>query len=78
MFFLLLALAFAVILVVTMMVVGVALALFTGSETAKTLAALVSAALTAGMSLYFIAALASAHRQLAGRSEDPALGTTFE
>lgn len=76
-FFLLLGLAFGVVLIVTMLVVGIILALLAGAETAKTLGAIVSTALTAGMTLYFVTALASIHRQLAGPDQQ-SLGETFE
>jgi hypothetical protein len=76
-FFLLLGIAFGVVLIVAMLITGIVLALIAGAETAKALATIVSSALTAGMSLYFVAALASIHRQLAGPDER-ALGQTFE
>lgn len=76
-FFLLLGLAFGVVLIVAMLIVGIVLALLSGPETAKTLTAIVSTALTAGMTVYFVAALASIHRQLAGPDEQ-ILGETFE
>jgi hypothetical protein len=76
-FFLLLGLAFGVVLIVAMLIVGIVLALVAGQATAKTLATIVSTALTAGMTVYFVAALASIHRQLAGPDRQ-GLGETFE
>lgn len=76
-FFLLLGLAFGIVLLVAMVVVGIVLALVAGAETAKLLAAAVSTLLTSVMSLYFIAALASVHRQLSATAAT-GLGATFE
>lgn len=69
-FFLLLGVAFLVVLIVIMAVAGMALALVAGGEAAKIVAAVISSLLTAVMTLYFIAVLASIHRQLSGPSAE--------
>lgn len=76
-FFVLLGLAFGVVLIVAMVLAGIVLALVAGPETARTLTTIVSTALTAGMTVYFVATLASIHRQLAGPDRQ-GLGETFE
>ncbi len=76
-FFFLLAIAFIVIVAIAMGVTGVILALLLPAEPAKIVAGLISATLTSVFMLYFIAALAAAHRQLAGPSGEAA-ARTFE
>lgn len=76
-FFILLGVAFLVVLMVIMAAAGVALALVAGGEAAKMVAAVISSLLTAVMTLYFIAVMASIHRQLSGPSAE-AVSITFE
>lgn len=76
-FFFLLVLAFGIAMMVVMMIIGVVLALAAGSDLARTLSAVVSSFLTSVMTIYFIAALASIHRQLSGPSAG-AISETFE
>jgi membrane-anchored glycerophosphoryl diester phosphodiesterase (GDPDase) len=71
-FYLLLLLAFLVVFGVIMMVVGLILAAVAGLETTRIAAAVVSSALTAVMTLYFVGAMAAVHRQLAGPSPEAA------
>ncbi|MEO6092933.1 MAG: hypothetical protein ABIT04_12640 [Novosphingobium sp.] len=66
-FYLLIVVAFVVVISVAMAIVGIALALLASPAIARVIAAVVSAALGAAMSVYFIAILAAVHRQLAGR-----------
>lgn len=76
-FYLLVAIAFIVIVSLAMALVGIVLALAAGAETARVAAAVVSAGLGAVATLYFVAILAAAHRQLAGPSRE-AVGSIFE
>ena len=76
-FFVLLGLAFIVVLLVIMGLIGVMLALVAGGEGAKIGAAVISSLLTGVMTLYFIAVIASIHRQLSGPSAE-AVSATFE
>lgn len=77
-FYFLVGLAFMIGMMVVLMVVGAVLALLLGlGEASRTIAALVSSALGAVMTVYFVAILASAHRQLAGPSTE-AISSTFE
>lgn len=69
-FFVLLALAFFIVIGLIMLVVGMALAVMLGGEGARIGAGLISALLGAAAQLYFIAVLAAIHRQLAGPSPD--------
>lgn len=75
-FLALVAILFAVVLGVIMLVVGVALAIVSAGETQRILAAAVSSALTALAVLYFIGIIAAIHRQLAGPGAE-GLGETF-
>lgn len=76
-FYLLLAIVFIVIISIVMVIVGVLAALIAGGETANVIGAVVSAAMGSVMTLYFVAAIAAAHRQLAGPSADR-VSETFE
>jgi ABC-type multidrug transport system fused ATPase/permease subunit len=69
-FFVLLGLAFAIVIGLIMLVFGVVLALVLGGEGARIGAALLSALFSAAAQLYFIAVLAAIHRQLAGPSAE--------
>lgn len=76
-FFFLLAVAFVIVTAIVMGLVGIVLAIAFPGEIARVIVAVLSSALTALFVLYFIAALASAHRQLAGPSGEAA-ARTFE
>lgn len=76
-FYLLVVVAFVIVVSIAMGIVGVALALLVGGETARIIAAVVSAVLGGVFSVYFVAILASVHRQLAGPST-AAVSATFE
>lgn len=76
-FFFLLILAFVIVAGIILGLVGILLAITLPGEPARMVAAFLSSALTAGFVLYFIAALAAAHRQLAGPSAETA-AQTFE
>lgn len=65
-FYLLVAVAFIIVMSIVMGVVGIILALVAGTTAAEVAAAVVSATLGAIMSVYFVAILAAVHRQLAG------------
>lgn len=69
-FYLLLFIVFFVIISVVMALVGVLATLLAGGEVAKVIAAVISSALSSVMTLYFVAAIATAHRQLAGPSAE--------
>jgi len=71
-FYLLLLVAFVVVMSLIMMAVGVVLAAVAGPETGRIAGAVVSSALGAVMTLYFVAVMAAVHRQLAGPSPDVA------
>lgn len=74
-FFLLVFIVFAVGITVIMAIVGIALALVAGAETARIIGAVISSALGAVLALYFVAIIASVHRQLSGPSPDAAANT---
>lgn len=76
-FYFLLLLVFIVLTAVVMGVIGLITAVVAGGEAGRVVSAVVSSGLGAVMTLYFIAALAAAHRQLAGDSPDR-IGATFE
>jgi hypothetical protein len=76
-FYLLLGIAYLLLLMIVMGVIGVVLALVVGGRTAEVVAAVVSSGLTSVATLYFVAVVASAHRQLAGPSGE-AVAATFE
>jgi membrane-anchored glycerophosphoryl diester phosphodiesterase (GDPDase) len=76
-FYVLLGLAFIVVLLVLMGLIGVLLAVIAGGEGAKIGAAVISSLLTGIMTLYFIAIMASIHRQLSGPTAE-AVSATFE
>ena len=76
-FYVLLGLAFIVVLLVLMGLIGVLLAVVAGGEGAKIGAAVISSLLTGIMTLYFIAIMASIHRQLSGPTAE-AVSATFE
>ncbi len=71
-FYLLLLLALFVVMGVVMMLTGLVFAALGGAETARIGGAIVSSALGAVMALYFVAAIAAVHRQLAGPSPEAA------
>ena len=71
-FFLLVLVVFLVIISVVMALVGIVLALAVSGETARAIATVVSSALGAIMTLYFVGILAAVHRQLAGPSPEAA------
>lgn len=76
-FYLLVLVAFFVGLMIAMTLVGILLALVAGDETAKVVAAMVSAAIGSVMTLYFVAISAAVHRQLSGPSPE-AVSAPFE
>lgn len=76
-FYLLVAVAFMVVMMLVMAVIGVVLSLLAGAGAAKTVGAVLSAGFGSVMTLYFVAILAAAHRQLAGPSAEAA-GAPFE
>lgn len=76
-FYVLLGVAFVVVLMVIVAIVSVVLTLLAGGEAAKIGAAVISSLLTAVMTLYFIAVIASIHRQLSGPSAGE-ISATFE
>lgn len=65
-FYLLLLLAFVIVMSLIMLLIGVVLALAVSEETGKVVADLIGAMLTAVVALYFLGAVAGAHHQLAG------------
>lgn len=69
-FYLLLGVVFVVIITIIMAIVGLLATMLAGGESARVIAAVVSSALGAVMTLYFVAAVAAAHRQLAGPSPE--------
>lgn len=71
-FFALLLVAFMVVMSVISIVVGLALAALAGPEAGTIGDAVVSSALGAVMTLYFVAVLAAIHRQLSGPSPEAA------
>lgn len=76
-FYLLVFIVFVLVVSIAMALVGVMLALLVGGETGRIVAAVISALLGGVFSVYFVAILASAHRQLAGPSV-AAVSATFE
>ena len=68
-FYLLLVLAFVIVLSLIMLVIGVVLALAMSEETGKVVGDLIAAMLTGVVALYFLGALAGAHRQLSGTAD---------
>lgn len=76
-FYTLLGLVFVIVISIAMALVGLAATLLAGGEPAKVIGAVVSSALSAVMTLYFVAAIAAAHRQLAGPSPER-VSETFE
>lgn len=69
-FYLLLLVAFVVVMGVIMMIVGLILAAVAGAEGGRIGGAVVSSTLGAVMTLYFVAVIAAVHRQLAGPSTE--------
>lgn len=67
-YFLLLVVAFLVIVIVLMAMIGLLLGLVLNAENARVAAAIISSAVSAVGTLYFVAIIASIHRQLAGPS----------
>lgn len=76
-FYLLLGIAFVVVMTIIVAVVGVVAALLAGGEGARVVSAVVSSGLGAVMTLYFVAVIAAVHRQLAGPSAE-AVSVTFD
>lgn len=76
-FYLLLFVVFVVVISIVMAIVGLLATLVVGGETAKVISAVISSVLGAAMTLYFVAAIAAAHRQLAGPSAEK-VSETFE
>jgi hypothetical protein len=76
-FFALVLVAFVIVGSLIMAVIGIILALVAGAEAARVAAAIVSSIFTAAMTIYMVAILAAAHRQLAGPSPE-AIGQTFD
>ncbi len=70
-FFVLLGVTAIVVFLVIMAIIGVVLAMTAGGDAAKLVAAVVSSLLTGVMTLYFVAVMASIHRQLSGPSAAP-------
>ena len=76
-FYALVFVAFMVTIVVAMAAVQMIASLVAGAEVARVVGAVVSSILGAGMTVYLIAILAAAHRQLAGLGTDT-VSATFE
>lgn len=76
-FYALLALVFIVVISIISALFGITASVIAGAEGARVVNAIVSSALGAIMTLYFIAAVAAVHRQLAGPSPE-AVGATFD
>jgi hypothetical protein len=76
-FYLLLAVVSGIVITIVMAVVGVVATLLAGGEPARVIAAILSSALGSVMTLYFVAVIAAAHRQLAGPSPER-VSETFE
>ncbi|MCK9543541.1 MAG: hypothetical protein M0R03_16105 [Novosphingobium sp.] len=76
-FYLLIVIGFVILVSLAIVLVGMVVLLGAGAETAKVVEAVVSAALGAAGTVYFVAILAAAHRQLAGPSGE-AIGSIFE
>lgn len=76
-FYLLVGVAFLVVIMVASSLVGIVATMIGGAQAGKMAGAVVSAALNAGMALYFVAIIAAAHRQLAGPASD-VTRATFE
>ncbi|MBC2667051.1 hypothetical protein H7F51_16150 [Novosphingobium flavum] len=76
-FYALIVLTLGLVMAIVMGLVGIVLALVMPAHAARIVAAVISAALEAGMGLTFVAALAATHAQLAGPGEDR-LSATFD
>jgi hypothetical protein len=76
-FYALVIVVFFVVMTIIMALIGIALAVVAGDETARVVAAIVSSALGSVMTLYLVAIVASVHRQLAGPSQE-AVSAPFE
>lgn len=76
-FYLLVIIAFVVIVSIVMALAGIVLALVAGAETARIASAVLSAVFGAVMTIFIVSILAAVHRQLAGPSAN-AIGRTFE
>lgn len=74
-FYLLVAIAFLLVISIVMAIVGIALALVVTSTVARVIAAVISAVLGTTMSVYFVAILAAIHQQLAGSPTAPGVAT---
>lgn len=76
-FYALVAIAFMVVIMIATALVGIVATLAFGQETSETVVIVVSALLNTIMTVYFVAIIASIHRQLAGPSTE-SVTTTFE
>jgi Membrane domain of glycerophosphoryl diester phosphodiesterase len=77
-FFLLVGVAFLVVLMVIMAIIGVVLALVVGTgETSRIIATIFSSVFGTVVTTYFVAILAAVHRQLAGPSAET-INATFD
>ncbi len=76
-FLFLVFIVFAVVMIIAMGIIGVVLALVLGGSAAKTVATVISSGFGAAFSLYFLAIVASIHRQLSGPSGD-SISATFD
>jgi len=76
-FYLLLFVVFFVIITIVTALVGLVATVVAGSEASKVIDAVISSAMGSAMTLYFVAAIAAAHRQLAGASPER-VAETFE
>lgn len=69
-FFALVAIAFLIVTIIAMALAGLVLALVAGPEGVRVGGAVISSAVGAVMTLYFVAMIAAVHRQLAGPSRE--------
>ena len=67
-FYVLVAAAFLIIILIVTALVGILMALFAEARTVEVVNAIVSSGINAAMALYFVAIIAATHRQLAGPS----------
>lgn len=76
-FYLLVIVAFVVVVSLVLALAGIVLALALGPDAARIASSVLSAAFGAVMTIYMVAILAAAHRQFAGPSPE-AIGRTFD
>lgn len=76
-FYLLVAIAFVVVMMVVMALVGMLLALLLDGETATAVSTVFSSFISTAMTVYFVGIIAAVHRQLAGPAADH-VASTFE